>query len=232
MWGWRAAARRADEISLFPLNAVLFPGGLLTLKVFDSRYLDLLERCMQDKTHFGVVALKPREAHGESDSNSAAASDPEHESQAAQSSAAKAAPRLEPIGVLAEPLTASSLQAGILQVRCRGLQRFELGAVHQRPDGLWQACYQAIAEDASVLPQAAHLETVRSLATAIQQLKAQDQHPFLKPYPFNQAGWVANRWCEILPISVAAKQRLMELRDPLARLDLVGAYLRDKGVVG
>ena len=47
----------------------------------------------------------------------------------------------------------------------------------------------------------------------------------------NDAGWVANRWCEILPISLAAKQKLMELTDPLVRLQLVDEFLRGKGVV-
>jgi Lon protease-like protein len=42
---------------------------------------------------------------------------------------------------------------------------------------------------------------------------------------------VANRWCEILPIPLAAKQRLMALSDPQLRLRLVDEYLRGKGVV-
>ena len=42
---------------------------------------------------------------------------------------------------------------------------------------------------------------------------------------------MANRWCEILPISLAAKQKLMELPDPLVRLQLVDEFLRGKGVV-
>ena len=49
--------------------------------------------------------------------------------------------------------------------------------------------------------------------------------------PFDDAGWVANRWCEILPISRAAKQRLMMLPEPQLRLRLVDEYLRGKGVV-
>jgi hypothetical protein len=56
--------------------------------------------------------------------------------------------------------------------------------------------------------------------------------PFLEPYRFDDAGWVANRWCEILPISQAAKFKLMELPDPHVRLQLVDDYLRGKGVIG
>ena len=62
-------------------------------------------------------------------------------------------------------------------------------------------------------------------------MEGQGAQPFLPQYRFDLAGWVANRWCEILPISTTAKQRLMELGDPLTRLQLVDEYLRSKGVV-
>ena len=73
---------------------------------------------------------------------------------------------------------------------------------------------------------------MRALATAIRRLKQQGSTPFLEPYRFDDAGWVANRWCEILPIPLAAKQRLLELDEPLMRLQLVDEFLRGKGVVG
>ena len=58
-----------------------------------------------------------------------------------------------------------------------------------------------------------------------------NQFAFAKPYRLDDAGWVANRWCELLPITMAAKQKLMELEDPVIRLSLVDGYLRDKNVV-
>jgi Lon protease-like protein len=62
-------------------------------------------------------------------------------------------------------------------------------------------------------------------------MREQGLEPFALPHELGQAGWVANRWCEILPISLAAKQRLMELEDPVMRLKLVDEFLRTKGVV-
>ena len=64
------------------------------------------------------------------------------------------------------------------------------------------------------------------LAEAIATLAAQDTRPFLEPHRLDDAGWVANRWCEILPFPLEAKQRLMALEDPLARLDVVDSLLR------
>lgn len=198
------------DLPLFPLQAVLFPGGLLSLKVFEARYLDLVGACLREGRGFGVVSLK----HG---TDTRVAGD-----QAA----------FESTGTVAELIDVDSAQAGILQVRCRGTHRFEVQNARQQGDGLWMAQVILVADDEPVAPAQAVLETVRGLANAIATLKAQGNEPFLQPYRFDEAGWVANRWCEILPISIAAKQKLMELPDAQVRLQLVDEFLRSKGVVG
>jgi hypothetical protein len=62
-------------------------------------------------------------------------------------------------------------------------------------------------------------------------LKLRGQLPFDEPMQLDDASWVANRWCELLPIPLAARQRLMELDDPATRLKLVDEFLRSKNVV-
>ncbi|MCH1998346.1 LON peptidase substrate-binding domain-containing protein, partial [Achromobacter xylosoxidans] len=44
-------------IPLFPLSNALFPAGVLHLRIFEVRYLDMIRRCIADGTEFGVVAL-------------------------------------------------------------------------------------------------------------------------------------------------------------------------------
>jgi uncharacterized protein len=197
------------SIPLFPLQAVLFPGGLLSLKVFEARYLDLISASLRENTPFGVVSLR----------------------QGTEVRKAGEPVVTEAIGTLAELIDVDSAQHGILQVRCRGTRRFEVISKEAQSDGLWLAQAQLLENDEAVAPSEALLETVRGLANAIATLKQQGAEPFLKPFLFDNAGWVANRWCEILPISVAAKQKLMELPDPQVRLQLVGEFLRTKGVV-
>jgi Lon protease-like protein len=198
------------SLPLFPLQAVLFPGGLLSLKVFEARYLDLVSASLREKKPFGVVALR----------------------QGSEVRKAGEPVVLEDIGTSAELIDVDSTQHGILQVRCRGLHRFKVQSREQQPDGLWLAQAQAIDDDdEEIAPVGAYLESVKGLANAIATLKHQGTEPFLKPFRFESAGWVANRWCEILPISVAAKQKLMELPDPQVRLQLVNEFLRTKGVV-
>lgn len=200
-----------SDLPLFPLQTVLFPAGLLSLKVFEVRYLDLVGRCLREKQPFGVVCLRQG---GE-----------------VRRASAESAVRFESQGVLARLDEVDAEQAGILHVKCVGTQRFRVGKPHQQADGLWLADAKTLPDDSVVAPDAALLATVRALANAIAALRQQGSEPFLSPYRFEDAGWVANRWCEILPISLAAKQKLLELEDPLTRLQLVDEYLRGKGVV-
>ena len=196
------------SLPLFPLQAVLFPGGLLRMRVFEARYLDLVSRCLRDNAPFGVVCLR-------------------------QGSEVKRneAVRFETIGVLARLTDVDAEQAGILKVSCVGSQRFELQSPRQQDDGLWLADVQCHDDDVEVPPPVDLAPTVVALSNAIESLRTQDQYPFVQPHRLDDAGWVANRWCEILPISLAAKQKLMTLDEPALRLKLVDDFLRGKGVV-
>jgi uncharacterized protein len=199
-------------LPLFPLRSVLFPGGLLALKVFEARYLDLVADCLRQQQPFGVVCLLQGD-----------------EVRAGKS----AAVRFEQAGVLARLDDVDSEQPGVLRARCTGTRRFRLeGSARQQPDGLWIGSATLLPDDPVLPPPAGLQPTVLALANAIAKLKAQGAEPFNLPHRLQDAGWVANRWCEILPITLAAKQKLMELDDPQVRLQLVHDYLRGKGVVG
>jgi Lon protease-like protein len=202
-----------DDLPLFPLRSVLFPGGLLNLKVFEARYLDLMGVCLREQRPFGVVALR---------------NGPEVRIDADDDEKVT----LEETGTLAELIDVDASAAGILQVRCRGTQRFVRGATVQAAGGLWLTEPTMLEDDDELSPDLQFVDTVRGLANAIATLRAQGAEPFLQPHRFDEAGWVANRWCEILPISLAAKQKLMELPDPQLRLQLVDEFLRSKRVVG
>jgi uncharacterized protein len=209
-WGGPAPTGAHFELALFPLQSVLFPDGLLGLKVFEVRYLDLVSTCLREQRPFGVVALRQGGEAGTRPGEKV---------------------EFEAVGTLAELLEVDSAQPGILQVRCRGTHRFRVHEQRQQPDGLWIAQASTVRDDDESAPTETLVDTVRGLAGAIETLKKQCAQPFLQPYRFDSAGWVANRWCEILPLSRAAKQKLMELPDAQVRLELVDEFLRSKGVV-
>ena len=199
-----------DPLPLFPLRMVLVPGALLGLKVFEARYLDLVSQCLRSGTPFGVVCLR----------------------QGAEAGSIGAPIDLEAVGTLAHIDEVDAEQPGILGLRCHAGQRFKLlAAPSQQANGLWTAPVQGLPDDTVRTPGPAVQAAVTALAEAIEQLQAQDQQPFAQPYRLADAGWVANRWCELLPLPLSARQKLMELLDPTIRLSLVDAYLRDKKIV-
>ena len=199
-----------DPLPLFPLQMVLFPGAVLWLKVFEARYLDLMSRTLREQQPFGVICLK----------------------QGREAGATTQAVELEEVGVLARLEEVDAEQAGILRVRCTGTQRFRRRAAPTMLDnGLWVCPVSVLPGDTARMPGPAMLPTVQALAGAIKTLAAQGRTPFAEPYRLDDAGWVANRWCELLPVPLSAKQKLMELDDPVIRLSLVVGFLRDKKVV-
>ncbi|MCZ2292144.1 MAG: LON peptidase substrate-binding domain-containing protein, partial [Burkholderiales bacterium] len=168
-----AAGSGGDEtLALFPLRTVLFPGGLLTLRVFEARYLDLVARCMRSGEGFGVVCLTEGPEAG-----------------------AGGPVRFEAVGVRARIETVDAEQAGILALRCSGHDRFELSAAaSQGADGLWQARVKSLPPDPPSMPAPAMFGTVKALSSAIAALRERDQLPFAEPFRLDDAGWVANRW--------------------------------------
>ena len=207
--GGDAAGPAWPDLPLFPLQTVLFPAGLLQLKVFEARYLDLISHCLRSGAPFAVASIR----------------------QGSEVRSDAGTTTFENTAVLAHLQDVDAERPGILRVRCVGGQRVRLGKPHQRDDGLWLADAVASPQDlpAAVPPELA--QAARALSLAIDSLAAQQQHPFLQPHRLDDAGWVANRWCEILPISLAAKYRLMVLDQPALRLRLVDEFLRGKGVI-
>jgi Lon protease-like protein len=198
-----------QTVALFPLKSVLFPGALLQLKVFEARYLDLVSRCLRENEPFGVVCLATGREVG------------------------REKVRFELQGVLAHLDEVDAEGPNLLRVRCHGGERFEIdGAPRQQPDGLWMAEVELVPADEAVAPDPEFFATVQALQQVIASLREQQgKAPFAEPFSLDDAGWVANRWCEILPVPLAARHKLMMLPDPQARLRLVHEYLKGKGVV-
>lgn len=204
----KSAPPLPDLLPLFPLRMVLFPDSLLGLRIFEARYLDLITDCMRTQQPFGVVCLREGIDSG------------------------RAGVTVEDVGTLAHIDEVDAEQAGLLAVRGRGGQRFRITAKPtQRDNGLWIAPVTLMRPDPLRLPGTAMQQTAQALAEAIDKLKERDAEPFAAPYRLDDAGWLANRWCELLPIPLPARQKLMELDDPMIRLSLVDGYLRDKKVV-
>lgn len=204
------------SLPLFPLGTVLFPGGLLPLRIFEVRYLDMIGKCRKADAPFGVVSLtsgsEVRKAGADAESFAA-------------------------IGTLAMIREFESPQSGLLQIECVGTQRFRVRSNELQKHGLWVAEVEAVNDDVALeIP-----DDLRHTSTALQRLvgtleerkRAQGgavRLPIAEPYRFDDCGWVANRWCELVPMQLELRQRLMELDSPLMRLELVGDLLARTGI--
>jgi len=199
------------HIELFPLDSVLFPGGLLELRIFEPRYLDLIQRCTKSGEPFGVVALTAGGEVRQRDAGGGFVAEAFHAA-----------------GTLAHIERCERPQPGLLQIRCRGGQRFELSSRQQLPHGLWVGEARLLAEDQQVaVPEDLRRVSrqLQVLLSRFEQAVASEDLPLQPPYHWNDCGWLANRWCELLPLPQADKQRLMALDNPLLRLELVADQL-------
>jgi len=190
------------RVPIFPLNAVLFPGGLLPLRVFEARYMDMTRDCLKRDAPFGVCLIHEGAEVG-----------------------APAVP--EGIGCLAKILECDMQQLGVLNLKTRGSQRFRILEREASTQGLISADVELIPADASV----AVPEKFASCARLVEMVVAdQGKLIFAEPYAFDDAAWVGYRLTEILPVPLAAKQKLLELTDSLARLSILQRFLESRGL--
>lgn len=199
---------------LFPLNTVLFPGGVLPLKVFETRYLDMLRECMRTEQPFGVVLIKSGQEVGK-------AAEPES------------------VGCLTRITEWDMQDLGVMMLRTEGSQRFRILQQRVLPDQRLEAQITLIEADQVTRPDEVHLQCASTLKLVIDDIdkKGRATHgtnfasPFALPMQFDNAGWVANRWCEILPIPLKARQKLLELTDGRKRLGIVHQYLLQHNII-
>jgi len=208
--GDATAAPGSPGLAIFPLGTVLFPGGAMPLRVFEARYMDMVRDCMQRGAPFGVCLITRGKEVGEAADH-------------------------EDIGCLATITDWDMQQLGLLQIRVRGGGRFRIVARRLQSDGLIRADVEMIEPDPAVPVPQEHAICVNLVRRIVDDLEKREPSPVnrmvLAPYDFDSAAWVGNRLCEFLPITARARQKLMELPDPLARLSLVHQYLKQHGVV-
>jgi uncharacterized protein len=217
------------SLPLFPLHKVLFPGGSLQLQVFEVRYLDLMRKCQKTGAPFGVVSLLQG---GEVRTRDAAQGD------------AFVRERFADVGTLASITALSVPQPGLMQVQCTAGERFRVQRSHQLPHGLWVADVQGVPADAvqdipaDLQPIAQALEQVlqrlqdrADTGAASSSAVSNPVSSAPEPHQLQSSAWVANRWCELLSMPSHLQQGLMQLENPLLRLELVGDFLRQGGVI-
>lgn len=210
-----------DSVALFPLNTVLFPDGVLPLRIFEARYMDMVRDCMQREAGFGVCLI-------------------------ASGSEVGAPARTESVGCLARIVTWDMEQLGLLHIRTVGVQRFRIREAQPQPDQLLVANVDLIEPDEDTPLEPEHQACAALLTRVVDDVRAQHAErrrngeaegdvlgriPFEEPFRFDSSVWVGNRLCEVLPVPLKAKQKLMELEDARTRLEIITQYLKQHAVL-
>lgn len=186
------------DIPLFPLNTVLFPGGPLSLRIFEPRYLDMVRDCARAGSGFGVCMIL-------------------HGAETGEASVPAA------VGTLARIVDFYTLPDGLLGIRAEGGERFHVDRSRVRDNGLAHGAVRFWPSEPVIeLPPEYGL-----LSTILERLLEKSGGEFSKAQRrcYDDASWVGFRLAEALPLENRERQYLLQMTDPLIRLDQLMHYL-------
>ncbi len=202
-----APGRRPFPLPLFLLKTVLFPGGVLPLRVFEQRYIQMAKACIKDGAPFGVCLITQGE-------------------EVARSS--DAPPQFAMVGTMATLSGWDMPQLGILHVTATGSARFQVQSHVVQPDGL----VVAEATRIPVEPTVALAEGYAPLAKLLELLAGRvGTRQFPEIRSFDDASWVGHRLAEVLPLPLSVKQGMLEINDSEVRLQLLQKFLHQQGLL-
>jgi Lon protease-like protein len=188
------------QVPLFPLKSLLYPGGPLSLRIFEPRYVNMVTRCLREQAPFVVVQLlEGAEAGGGVISTAAT-------------------------GTEATIVDFDRLPDGLLGLTCVGGRRVRILSTEQQADGLHLAQVDDLEVDPPVAVPAEYQHLVRALRLLWARLP--DIYRQWVPQQFEDAVWVGNRLSELSPFDAAIRQGLLEMTDPLERLRYLSPLVR------
>ena len=177
-------------LALFPLHTVVFPGGPLPLRIFETRYTDMVRRCTREQRPFGVVLIQEGEEAGPVATTAT-------------------------VGCSARIADFYTLQDGLLGISCVGERKFRVQRVWRSADGLHMGEVDWLPHEPVLGVPLEYAQMGDAVRRAMDELADHYQHVEKK---FDDAAWVGSRLAELLPIELNDKQALLELADPIARL--------------
>lgn len=192
------------EVPIFPLQAVLFPGGRLPLRIFEPRYMDMAKDALRDNTPFGISLIKEGQETGE-----------------------PAVP--EDIGCLAQIVDWDMHQLGVLHVVVRGVQRYRILEQQVEKNGLIRAKIVTVTQEPAQKLSQANSVCSTVLQHIIEQIGEANFHA---PLNLQDAVWVGYRLSEVLPLKLAVKQQLLQMNDSIVRIQVLHKFLIQQGLNG
>lgn len=195
------------SLPLFPLKTVLFPGGILPLKVFEQRYIDMVKSRLADARPFGVCLITQGD-------------------EVVQSLGA--VPEIATVGTLARITTWDMPQLGILHITTEGGQRFRVRSQAVQSSGLCIGEVTPLPAESTFDLAPVHQPLVNLLEILATRVGPQN---FPAERNFSNASWVGYRLAELLPLPLSIKQGMLEINDAGVWLDVLRKFLAQQGVI-
>lgn len=198
--------KEVQDIPLFPLRVVLFPGGRLDLQIFEQRYIDLVTSSLKSGTGFGICLLKQGE---------------EVVRPGTQQT-------IHRTGTYAEIIDWDQLENGLLGITVEGQAKFRIENCWEGGGNLLRASVR-FSDRESVGKESIPLEErFSALADLLVNLES---HPLVEQQQLTidhnnlwDLGW---RLSELIPIAAEARQHLLELDDPWERIENIEQLVAD-----
>lgn len=187
-----------EQVPVFALGQVLFPRGLMPLRVFETRYMDMVKDCLKTQSPFAVALI--------------------HEGAEVGGAAT-----VKPVACLASVREWDMPTLGVLHIVAEGGERVRLQDHRIMPNGLLMAGAERFAPELPLPVPAAFEPLVRLLRNIVETT---DERLFPRPLRYDDAVWVSFRLAELLPLPAGRKWQLLALEDPLERLAMLQAQLQ------
>ncbi len=192
--------KNTNDIPLFPLNIVLFPGGRFDLQILERRYIDIFSQCIWTGTGFGICLLKSGDETNGNNLNQTVYN----------------------TGTYAKIVDWDQLESGLLGITVEGAVKFVAQDFWKEEDDVLHASVEFSdieSTEADVIPLGDEYTALSEL------LRNLEDHPLVAGRNLSidysdlrQLGW---RLSELIPLGIDVRQELLELNDPVERLSKI-----------
>jgi len=186
------------SLALFPLQTVVFPGGLLPLRVFEPRYMDMVTQAIAERAAFGICAIR-------------------------EGRDVDVTAKHYTLGTRVHVMDWDMPQPGILHIQTQALERFVVRSSHSEPNGLRIGEVDDVSPEPAMEVPAELTLGAEVLYQIINELGADK---FAQPHDYNNATWISYRLSEVLPLKLSVRQNLLEMNDSIARLTILTDFLK------
>ena len=185
-----------EDLPIFPLRTILFPGSKLPLRIFEPRYIDMVSRSMREDSDFGIILSRE-------------STDPKMF-------------ETYDTGTLAKIIDWDQGGDGLLGITTLGTQKFRLKELNKQEDGLNIGSIERIEKEGDYKPLKEFTHLVELLQAILEDVNIYDDNE----KNFDSASWISYRFAEILPLRLEDKQKCLEIDDPIIRLNFLEPLIK------